>query len=172
MNYKEYLGSKHWIEFRKRILRDRKICQNCGKRDFLNLHHKNYRCLGRETGDDIIVLCGNCHNRFHKKEKWIKKYRSGEDLDFTGKVITKNTIFNIDSPISRICERCSKEHPIFYMRMINEKLVLCIRCDNSRPRTRYLPFEEGLNLPIFDTRARIKAKNKAALSVTPKVSSH
>lgn len=68
--YAEYLQSEHWLAFRKEILTDRSECERCELPRWLaeiaydqdlHLHHKHYRSLGKESGEDVEVLCARCH---------------------------------------------------------------------------------------------------------------
>jgi len=65
--YDEYLKTEHWQHFRKQALKDSHYsCRLCDTKDVeLNVHHKTYRNLGRETFLDIVVLCVDCHSKFH-----------------------------------------------------------------------------------------------------------
>lgn len=148
IKYKEYLLSTHWRQFRKQILSIRNKCQNCGGRNNLNLHHKHYKSIGKEKNEDIIVLCKICHNNFHKKKKWIKKYRQNKVLDFTG-TENKDSVFYNSSNILRLCRRCGESHSIFYKIFRNGAKMLAMACPNSKPRTTYLKFEKNLDIPIL-----------------------
>jgi len=50
-------------------------CEICGEKSkkLLNVHHKNYDNKGNELFHltDLVVLCFNCHHKFHEKE--VKK---------------------------------------------------------------------------------------------------
>ena len=67
--YQEYLNSEHWQEVRKKALEHyRHACvldrqHTAG----LNVHHNNYDNLGNETMADVIVLCRDCHAKYHEK---------------------------------------------------------------------------------------------------------
>lgn len=66
-NYKEYLKTKHWEDARKYFyeIYGNKCCL-CSKKDVeLNLHHNNYENLWHETIEDVVVLCKDCHSKFH-----------------------------------------------------------------------------------------------------------
>lgn len=71
--YREYLKSDHWLNFRRRILKNRNMCRRCGSRERLQLHHRRYKddrgrsVLGRERSRDVEVLCRGCHNLVHRK---------------------------------------------------------------------------------------------------------
>lgn len=69
MNYQAYLKTKHWNDTRKKALKRAKCtCQLCGTKDsVLNVHHKTYENKGKEKAKDLIVLCSNCHAKFHDK---------------------------------------------------------------------------------------------------------
>lgn len=69
--YAEYLQSEHWQSFRKQCLDGASCeCERCeiprwlaeiAYDQDLHLHHKNYACLGKETWEDIEILCRRCH---------------------------------------------------------------------------------------------------------------
>lgn len=68
--YQEYLKSDHWQEFRLKALENygNKCALDKKHTENLNVHHNNYDNLGHETMQDVIVLCKNCHTKFHDKE--------------------------------------------------------------------------------------------------------
>lgn len=67
MDYKKYIETEHWQHFRKEVLRHfNTTCQLCGADDTtLDVHHKTYVNRGRETFNDVIVLCRHCHDLYH-----------------------------------------------------------------------------------------------------------
>lgn len=70
MEYREYLKSDHWRQFRKQMIhRAGYVCSRCGykpKDPFtLNVHHKTYERLGQEDPGDVLVLCYKCHMKEH-----------------------------------------------------------------------------------------------------------
>lgn len=68
MPYKEYLQTDHWKNVRKRALfRANYKCQLCGSKENLNVHHNTYENRGEEKDEDLVVLCENCHGKFHDK---------------------------------------------------------------------------------------------------------
>lgn len=69
MPYKLYLETEHWKHFRAETLKFAQYkCQLCNSKDTeLNVHHKNYDNVGRETFNDVIVLCKLCHGTHHGK---------------------------------------------------------------------------------------------------------
>ena len=69
--YREYLRSDKWLNFRRKILKQRNRCKKCGSKDNLQVHHRHYKngrgsILGRERSRDVEVLCERCHEREHK----------------------------------------------------------------------------------------------------------
>lgn len=47
-------------------------CQLCNREGTMNVHHKTYERLGEEQLNDLIVLCQDCHAKFHDKIGEIK----------------------------------------------------------------------------------------------------
>ena len=43
-------------------------CQLCGRKGDLNVHHNTYNSRGNENLKDLIVLCKDCHTKFHNAE--------------------------------------------------------------------------------------------------------
>ncbi len=73
--YKEYLKSNHWKEFKRDFFkRFDRVCQNCGGKEKIQLHHKTYLRLWCEEFTDVIALCRFCHAKAHNKlHREIKK---------------------------------------------------------------------------------------------------
>lgn len=66
--YKEYLQTDHWKEIRLKALnRAGNRCQLCCNTYNLNVHHNTYRNKGHEDLKDLVVLCRECHAKFHDK---------------------------------------------------------------------------------------------------------
>ena len=64
--YKAYLQTFHWIQTRNKALERAGFkCQLCNSDDNLQVHHRTYENLGDEQNADLIVLCANCHKKFH-----------------------------------------------------------------------------------------------------------
>jgi len=69
-DYAAYLRSPQWRATRERTLRLRgRRCEACGSRHRLDVHHRTYVRLGRETEDDLRVLCRHCHETAHDAAK-------------------------------------------------------------------------------------------------------
>jgi hypothetical protein len=66
--YEDYLKTPHWLVTRSEaLMRAGFQCRRCyaeGVR--LDVHHISYERLGRESMDDLIVLCGQCHAAAHR----------------------------------------------------------------------------------------------------------
>lgn len=67
-NYHFYLGSNAWKErSRACIAMAGNKCQLCSNRDStLTAHHNSYDNLFNEPPEDLVCLCWECHERFHK----------------------------------------------------------------------------------------------------------
>ncbi len=68
-HYAEYLRSDYWQDLRRRYEKSalgKRGCYVCGSHDFLHLHHKTYKRVGKERLTDLIYLCGVCHEETHK----------------------------------------------------------------------------------------------------------
>jgi hypothetical protein len=70
MPYEQYLQTEHWQHFRLEALKAAQYrCQLCNGNDRqLDVHHRDYKNLGCETFNDVIVLCNPCHKTFHGKQ--------------------------------------------------------------------------------------------------------
>lgn len=68
LEYKEYLESDHWQDIRSKALeRADNKCQLCSSKINLNVHHNTYKNRGNENLTDLVVLCRECHAKFHNK---------------------------------------------------------------------------------------------------------
>lgn len=68
MPYSEYLITNHWKQLRFIKLKRAKFrCEMCFNNRNLQVHHKTYERRGCEDLSDLIVLCENCHGKFHDK---------------------------------------------------------------------------------------------------------
>lgn len=62
------MGSEQWSKIRTKVRRRaRGYCERCkvGKRE--DIHHLTYERLGHERLDDLIAVCGPCHEWLHGK---------------------------------------------------------------------------------------------------------
>jgi 5-methylcytosine-specific restriction endonuclease McrA len=62
IGYKKYLLSPEWKKKREKAFRilGRK-CIRCDRTVGIEVHHKNYRNLYKETSADVEILCSICH---------------------------------------------------------------------------------------------------------------
>lgn len=68
MPYRDYLETDHWKDIRKQMLKRAHFsCQLCSAKGELHVHHRTYENRGNEQYGDLIVLCANCHAKFHDK---------------------------------------------------------------------------------------------------------
>lgn len=76
MNYRRYLNSRYWINFKRDYFKHfPKTCIICGSTDKVQLHHKNYKHLYNEDYEDVICLCRFCHAKKHGKKELKKSKR-------------------------------------------------------------------------------------------------
>jgi len=68
VNYEEYLKSDSWKTKSTRFRETVGFCEKCGNDKNLTCHHHTYKNLGKETREDIVVLCWRCHRKQHKKD--------------------------------------------------------------------------------------------------------
>ncbi len=68
MRFEEYLRTPEWRSRRNRaLLMAGNRCQLCGKSNLrLDAHHNSYQRRGEELLEDLVVLCCNCHQRYHR----------------------------------------------------------------------------------------------------------
>lgn len=73
MDYYDFLKTPYWDGIRNyKLKRAKYCCELCGGKGVLNVHHKTYENHGREhiriiADKDLIVLCKDCHEKFHDK---------------------------------------------------------------------------------------------------------
>lgn len=69
LNYRDYLKTPYWKLVSTLVKRkfDYK-CQLCGSEYDLNVHHRSYKHRGEEIFylEDLILLCYDCHQKFHE----------------------------------------------------------------------------------------------------------
>lgn len=69
--YDEYLKSAEWRQRRYDAIRRANFrCQLCNSdgRGKLQVHHRTYDRIGRESPADLIALCAECHSKHHDKQ--------------------------------------------------------------------------------------------------------
>lgn len=75
--YRGFLTSEWWKEIRKKKLAEQNTCEVCGTFDFLQVHHKTYdrKKKYNPKNGDLVVLCRNCHKKFHQQFRTKKCMR-------------------------------------------------------------------------------------------------
>jgi uncharacterized cysteine cluster protein YcgN (CxxCxxCC family) len=61
--YVIYIHSDKWDTVKQKYKKT--YCEICNTDKYLSLHHFTYKNLERETGEDFVTLCGNCHQCCH-----------------------------------------------------------------------------------------------------------
>lgn len=54
-----------WPRIRAAKLKATPACERCGASDKLIVHHKHYGNWGHEHPEDLMTLCGPCHQNVH-----------------------------------------------------------------------------------------------------------
>lgn len=68
--YAAYLKSVDWAQKREAALtRAENRCQVCYDVHRLECHHRTYSRVGRERDADLVVLCDECHELYHRRER-------------------------------------------------------------------------------------------------------
>ena len=73
MDYKDFLNTVYWKAIRQyKLDKANNKCALCNSKKRLNVHHKTYDRHGTEhlpevADEDLIVLCQDCHAKFHDK---------------------------------------------------------------------------------------------------------
>lgn len=70
--YTQYLQTDHWQNLRKQMHEwaDGR-CQICNREGRLNVHHRTYKRRGQERLADLLLLCEDCHERFHTESEGL-----------------------------------------------------------------------------------------------------
>ena len=75
ISYAQYLNSWHWSCVRKKALEAAKercqVCNTGPPETHIEVHHRTYIRRGQEEPEDVTVLCGKCHKRFHEDGKLV-----------------------------------------------------------------------------------------------------
>jgi len=64
--YDAYLASPQWRELRRKVLaRCHGVCEGCGERPAVQIHHLTYARTGYEMLFDLAAVCLECHEKIH-----------------------------------------------------------------------------------------------------------
>lgn len=65
--YNAYLLSPEWRVLRSKVLkRADGVCEGCGERPAVQVHHLTYARVGKEMLFDLVAVCQFCHDRIHE----------------------------------------------------------------------------------------------------------
>ena len=66
-SYDTYMKSDMWYRKREQFLENKKdrCCEVCGKENANQVHHRTYQRLRLEKMSDLLLLCRECHEKFH-----------------------------------------------------------------------------------------------------------
>ena len=74
-SYREYLQSEAWRQKKAEFFEVRpKRCWVCSREEQFEVHHKTYARVTCERLDDLVGLCGGCHEKVHlvrQRKPWI-----------------------------------------------------------------------------------------------------
>ncbi|MHA1213097.1 MAG: HNH endonuclease [Candidatus Heimdallarchaeota archaeon] len=75
--YKEYIKSDEWkIKRAFALNRTGHRCEKCGSQYKLEVHHKTYDNLYKESPKDLEVLCAKCHTEADEKRAAETRYEN------------------------------------------------------------------------------------------------
>lgn len=87
VGYENYMNTKHWSIIRSSIITENSKCVACGSGSSLQLHHRHYKNIGKETAIDFEILCSRCHGRIHYLKKAKKQFKNVSVTKLTDIVI-------------------------------------------------------------------------------------
>ena len=73
MSYKEYLQSKEWKAFSKKLKEGRGSCDLCLTKANLDVHHIKYKDVIYNEGKNkewLLVVCRTCHSEIHNTNRY------------------------------------------------------------------------------------------------------
>lgn len=70
IGYSEYIRSPDWKKKREKAFKLLgKKCNRCNSKEFLEVHHVNYKNLYKETKYDVEILCYKCHHHADRERE-------------------------------------------------------------------------------------------------------
>lgn len=121
MNYAKYRTTKHWKTMRRVALEIAgHVCAICGRAEGLEVHHKTYERIGYERLADLVVLCNECHDKYHEKLPSNSTTTNSEEGQYVRSVpdiferrlictLLKMSSIDQDSPFPEIVETTPRE---------------------------------------------------------------
>lgn len=77
--YRAYLTSPAWHLRRSKVLaRCKSICEGCGAKEATEVHHLSYRHFMDEFLFELVGLCHDCHERWHRNRNEADSEDEGE----------------------------------------------------------------------------------------------
>jgi 5-methylcytosine-specific restriction endonuclease McrA len=74
--YAEYLATPRWRAIRQAMLwlagYRCGVCNASREEIALEVHHRDYARVGAERPDDLLVLCTECHDLFHRYGRLVR----------------------------------------------------------------------------------------------------
>jgi 5-methylcytosine-specific restriction endonuclease McrA len=72
VKYHDYIVSPAWFARRRQLFDVRgERCERCGSTRNIQVHHRNYKRVGREQDKDLEVLCRGCHENEHEGKNGV-----------------------------------------------------------------------------------------------------
>lgn len=79
--YEQYLKSEWWKKIRtEKLYEATHKCAVCASLKNLNVHHNMYDRLGHEELSDLVVLCEDCHELFHKRMESRQRQQKWQEI--------------------------------------------------------------------------------------------
>jgi hypothetical protein len=101
LTYDGFLKSLYWQYVRRKLFAGRftlrrkpVVCERCGSREAVDIHHKTYENQGDELNHmgDLVVLCRPCHEGAHAVPiAWVQKKLTVTEL-FMGELGRRSSI--------------------------------------------------------------------------------
>ena len=71
--YREYLDGPQWRERRELVMaRAGQTCEGCRKHHAENVHHLTYAHIQHEFLFELVALCRDCHERWHRVGRYAE----------------------------------------------------------------------------------------------------
>lgn len=67
--YNAYMQTQQWAAMSKRVIQRDGKCLRCGEGGRLEAHHLTYERLMHEDLRDLVTLCHDCHQTFHRHRR-------------------------------------------------------------------------------------------------------
>jgi hypothetical protein len=76
----KFRKTKEWIDFRNKMIGEKKCCEVCGNNLRLQCHHIYLNDAPEEysnlTPERFAILCHSCHNYFHKLSRTLHRKKN------------------------------------------------------------------------------------------------